>query len=123
MEALEARALQLPGVQPCRHRFGGAGFACAAGEFAHLHGNGLLDVHLSSECAEAIVAAGRASPHHVFGPCAWVSFWIRSEADLPDAMHLLILGAMGRPVSHLAQVSCCYRVPKLGTCNPPGELG
>ena len=91
-EAMEARALQLPGVRPCRHRFGGLGFARGGCEFAHLHGNGLLDVHLTRESAESMVVAGLALPHHVFGPSAWVSFWVRSEADLPNAVKLLRAG-------------------------------
>ena len=92
MEALEARALRFPGVRTCRHRFGGIGFERGGCEFAHLHGNGLLDVQLTRECAEITVAAGIARPHHLFGPSAWVSFWVRSEADLPDAARLLTLG-------------------------------
>ena len=43
----------------------------------------------ASERADAIVAAGIARPHHVFGPSAWVSLWVRSEADLSDAISLL----------------------------------
>jgi Family of unknown function (DUF5519) len=92
LEALEVRALQLPGVRPCRHHFGGIGFARGGCEFAHLHGNGLLDVHLTREWAESMVSAGLAHPHHVFGPSAWVSFWVRSEADLPNAVKLLRAG-------------------------------
>ena len=92
LEALEVRARQLPGVRPCRHRFGGIGFARGGCEFAHLHGNGLLDVHLTRECAESMVAADLAQPHHVFGPSAWVSFWVRSKADLPNAVMLLSAG-------------------------------
>ena len=89
MEQLEAQALGFPGVERCRHRFGGIGFVRGPHEFAHLHGNGLLDVHLTRERAAGLVAAGRAGPHHVFGPSAWVSFWVRSEADLPNAVELL----------------------------------
>lgn len=95
MEAIEAYALGLPGVQPCPHRFGGTGFARAGREFAHLHGNGLLDVHLTRERAQTIVAAGGACPHHVFGPSAWVSFWVRAKSDVPDALRLLRIGAGG----------------------------
>jgi len=91
-EALEVRALHLPGVRPCRHRFGGLGFARGGCEFAHLHGNGLLDVHLTRESADCMVVAGLALPHHVFGPSAWVSFWVCSEADLPNAVKLLLAG-------------------------------
>jgi len=93
LEALEAQALQLPGVQPRRHRFGGTGFARAGCEFAHFHGNGLLDVHLGRKCADVVVAAGLASPHHVFRSSAWVSFWVRSKVDLPQAMSLVNMGA------------------------------
>ena len=89
LEALEVRALRIPGVRPCRHRYGGIGFARDRREFAHLHGNGLLDVRLTRDCAESMVAAGLALPHHLFGPSAWVSFWVRSEADLPNAELLL----------------------------------
>src|SRR5438132_185342 len=84
MEAVEAAALQLPGVQLCRHRFGGIGFAVAGREFGHIHGNGLLDVRLTREKAEAMIAGGYALPHHVFGRSAWVSLWVRSERDVTD---------------------------------------
>ena len=93
MEALEARALELPNVQLRRHRFGGAGFECNGREFAHFHGNGLLDVHLTRETDEQLVGEGRALTHHVFGPSAWVSFWLRTKADLPRAASLIALGA------------------------------
>ena len=92
LETLEIQALQIPGVRRCRHRFGGIGFVRGKCEFAHLHGNGLLDVHLTREYAQSTVAVGVGCPHHVFGPSAWVSFWVRSKADLPNAIRLLLAG-------------------------------
>jgi hypothetical protein len=89
IEALEAAALRLPGVSPARHRFGGLGFVRAGREFAHVHGNGLLDVKLTRERAAEIVAAGRAEPHHVFGPSAWISFQLRTLEDCGPALALL----------------------------------
>ena len=89
MEALESAALQLPDVAPCVHRFGGVGFAHHGMEFAHLHGNGLLDVHLTKERAAVLVAAGRAEPHHVFGPSSWISFWVYSQMDVNAAFCLI----------------------------------
>ncbi len=89
---LESRTFQIPGIDPSRHRFGGIGFNWAGREFAHLHGNGLLDVQLTRATAERLIARGLALPHHVFGPSAWVSFWIRSRADLPKAENLIALG-------------------------------
>ena len=93
MSALEARVLQLHGVRLCVHRFGGIGFTRAGREFAHLHGNGLLDVHLTAETARGIVAAGEASMHHVLGASAWISFWVCGEKDVAPAVRLLTLGA------------------------------
>ena len=89
IETLEAAVLKMPGVQPTRHRLGGLGFACADREFAHVHGDGLLDVHLTRELAASFVAAGRAEPHHVFGPSAWISFRLRTPEDCAPALALL----------------------------------
>ena len=89
IESLEAAAVRLPGVWPARHRFGGLGFIREGHEFAHVHGNGLLDVKLTRERAAEIVAAGRAGPHHVFGPSAWISFQLRAPDDCGPALALL----------------------------------
>jgi len=88
IEALESAALGLPGVSPTRHRFGGFGFVREGREFAHVHGNGLLDVKLTRERAAEIVAAGLAEPHHVFGPSAWISFQLRTADDCDAALAL-----------------------------------
>jgi hypothetical protein len=97
MEQLEAHALQLPGVKSCRHRFGGTGFARNGLEFAHLHGNGLLDVQLTREQATRLIASGRALPHHVFGSSMWISYWLRSDDDLQNAIALLKEGVAVHP--------------------------
>ena len=89
MEAFEAAALALPGVKPRVHRLGGLGFAARGCEFAHLHGNGLLDVRVGREGARELIARGGAEPHHVFGPSAWISLWICSASDLPRASLVL----------------------------------
>ncbi len=91
LEKLEAQALQLSGVGVCSHRYGGIGFKHGGREFAHIHGNGLLDVHLTHERAEEVM--GMAEPHHLFGRSAWVSFWVRSVKDLATALLLLQLGS------------------------------
>ena len=92
IEALEAAALAVPGVRPARHRFGGLGFVRAGREFAHVHGDGLLDVHLTRELAAKFVAARQAEPHHVFGSSAWISFRLRRPEDCALALALLNAG-------------------------------
>jgi len=91
MEALEAAALRLPGMELRVHHFGGVGFTVAGRGLGHLHGNGLLDVRTGCELARALVNAGRAEPHHVLGQSAWVSFWVQSIEDVPSAVELLTI--------------------------------
>jgi hypothetical protein len=94
MEALELEALCLPAVRVVAHRFGGTEFVDRNGrELGHLHGNGLLDVPIGRERAQALLAAGQVRPHHVF-PCSkWVSFQIESLADVAFALDLLTTSA------------------------------
>lgn len=89
IEALEAAALRLPGISISTHRFGGIGFAREGREFAHIHGNGLLDVKLTRQRASELVASGLAKPHHVFGPSAWISFQLRTQDDCAPALALM----------------------------------
>src|SRR6266496_2426559 len=89
MEALEAAALQLPGMELRVHRFGGVEFTIAGRELGHLHGNGLLDVRVDCDSARALVNAGRAEPHHVLGQSAWISFWVQSMEDVQSGVDLL----------------------------------
>ncbi len=92
IEEIEARALKLPGVRLCRHKFGGVGFAWNGREFGHIHGNGLLDVKTGRMTAEMLIRSGSAEPHHVFGRSAWVSFSVNRAADVGNAAALLGAG-------------------------------
>jgi hypothetical protein len=114
IEALEAAALRLPGVVPARHRFGGFSFVREGREFAHVHGNGLLDVKLTRERAAEIVAEGRAEPHHVFGPSAWISFQLRTPDDCGPALALLHIAVLLKEEGmgqHLSRASA-LRAPR-----------
>jgi hypothetical protein len=91
IEALENRALTLENVRLCSHRYGGIGFELNGCEFAHLHGNALLDVELTRTVAAELIAQKRALPHHVLGPSRWVSFWLNSPNNVVDAFLLLQL--------------------------------
>lgn len=89
IELLEERALEIPGLDVCVHRFGGIGFIYRDVEIAHLHGNGLLDVCLGRGVADRAIQEGIAEPHHVFGRSAWISFWIRNRENVPTASYLI----------------------------------
>lgn len=97
IEAVEAAARTLSGVSLHPHRFGGTGFVAGETECAHLHGNGLLDCRFPLAQARELVRHRCAQPHHVFPRSGWVSFWIRSEQDVPDATALLQLALRALP--------------------------
>jgi Family of unknown function (DUF5519) len=88
-ETLEREACRSLGVQLSAHRFGGVGFNFGRHELAHLHGNGLFDAFVGTSARESVVRNGIASPHHIFPRSGWVSFWIKTEADLPNALELM----------------------------------
>jgi len=91
MSAIEAALRQWPGIQFGVHRFGGMAFAFDGKESSHLHGNGLLDCFVGKTNRDALVRAGRASPHHVFPESGWISFWIEDENDVEPALELIRL--------------------------------
>ena len=93
MQEIEKRALALPGVRLRVHRLGGTAFASGPHELGHLHGNGLLDLFVGRDERNALVAAAHAQPHHVFADSGWISFWVRTEADVPAALALLAVAA------------------------------
>ncbi|MCW5557188.1 MAG: DUF5519 family protein [Verrucomicrobiae bacterium] len=90
MVALEREVTAWDGVASSAHR-GRGQFRSGGREFAHLHGCGLLDIRLGMDLARRCLSEGKAEPHHVLGPSAWVSFWLRDDSRIPDALALLRL--------------------------------
>jgi len=74
-------------VQP--HRFGGVEYAIGKREIGHIHGDHLVDIPFPKKVRNEIVAAGRAQPHHFLPETGWVSFYLRQETDVEQAITLL----------------------------------
>ena len=91
MEVFEKAACCRDAIQRHPHRFGGIGFFLETTEIGHLHGNGLLDLFIGKSNQTEEVRAGRALPHHVFPESGWVSFWLRTPADVGPALELFEL--------------------------------
>ena len=90
-ETIRAEVSGWPGTSEAPHRFGGVEFNLGTREIGHLHGDHLLDVPFPRRLRDALVANGRAEPHHVLPQSGWVSFRIRSSADTEAAVALLRL--------------------------------
>ena len=83
------------------HRFGGVGFFIGTTEIGHLHGNGLLDLFVGKSLRAEQVRRGRALPHHVFPDSGWISFWLKSPADIAQALELFEIASMYRTTAQL----------------------
>ena len=78
-----------PGVTSQPHRFGGVEFGIGRREIGHILGNHLVDIPFPKKVRDDIVAAGRAQPHHILPETGWVSFYLRQESDVEQAIILL----------------------------------
>jgi len=86
---IEDIVLTWPGVAAQPHRFGGTEFNLGKREVGHIHGDHLLDIAFPKRVRDELVAAGLAQPHHVLPNSGWVSFYLRKEGDVEQAVALL----------------------------------
>jgi hypothetical protein len=101
MEMFENAIRRKYTIQRRPHRFGGVGFFIARTEIGHLHGNGLLDLFVGKSLRAEQVRRGRALPHHVFPDSGWISFWLKSPADIAQALELFEIASMYRTTGQL----------------------
>jgi hypothetical protein len=80
------------GVETAEHRFGGAEFVVGRRELGHVHvggpGRSFADLPFPRAVRDKLIEDGRARTHHVLPDSGWVTFPIRTAADLRDAIEL-----------------------------------
>jgi hypothetical protein len=101
MEMFENAIRRKYTIQRRPHRFGGVGFFIGTTEIGHLHGNGLLDLFVGKSFRAEEVRGRRALPHHVFPDSGWISFWLKSPADIARALELFEIASMNRTTGQL----------------------
>ena len=77
-----------PGVEAVPHRFGGVEYRYGRKEMGHVHGDQLADLPLPRRIRDALIAAGRAEPHHVLPDTGWVSVWMHGPDDAAGVIEL-----------------------------------
>lgn len=77
------------GVTSQPHRFGGVEYVIGKREIGHIHADHLVDIPFPKKVRDAVIAAGRAQPHHILPETGWVSFYLRQEPDVEQAIALL----------------------------------
>ena len=106
-QRIEQEVLSWPKVSAHPHRFGGVEYQVNGHEIGHVHGDQLADLPFPVRVRRELVAAGRASLHHILPDTGWVSYYIRSAADLPGAIELFRLNyerLVGRDAARAARL-------------------
>src|SRR6187549_3209237 len=88
---IEREVLSWPNVTAHPHRFGGVEFQVNQHEIGHLHGDRLADLPFPVRVRRELVAAGRASPHHILPDTGWVTYYIKGYEDVPAVVELFRL--------------------------------
>jgi hypothetical protein len=88
-EKIQQTVAAWEGVSSHPHRFGGIEFRLGKRELGHLHGNFLLDIPFPRKVRNELVESGRVAPHHILPESGWISFYIRRNEDVEEAIKLL----------------------------------
>ena len=87
-EVIERELLSWPAVTVGRHRFGRREFLVGKREIGHLHGSRVADLPFPRAIRDELIARGEVSPHYHVPDSGWLSFYFRSEKDIPAALGL-----------------------------------
>ena len=89
-EALIREVTSWEGVTTGEHRFGGMEFRVGRRELGHLH-PGFADLPFPLPVRNELIAAGRATPHHVLPNSGWVTAPMRTVAQIANVSELFRL--------------------------------
>ncbi len=87
-EEIRKAVTEWDGIEVAAHRFGGLEYRIGRREIGHMHGDSLVDIPFPKRVRDELVAAGVAQPHHVLPETGWVSFYIREQSDIMQAIAL-----------------------------------
>ena len=87
-EMIRNEILSWAGVSEKPHRFGGIEINYGKKELGHLHGDKLADLPFPKLKRDELVKQGLVKPHHVLPESGWISYYLKSEEDIPFAIEL-----------------------------------
>lgn len=91
IEQIKQTVTSWPEVTSQPHRFGGLEFNLGSVEIGHIHHNGMVDIPFNSKIRAQLLAERKAEPHHLLPETGWITFYIRSAADVEQALWLFRL--------------------------------
>lgn len=80
-----------PWISVHNHRFGGREFRFGKAEVGHVHCGGVVDIPFPRALHDALLARGLAEEHRWVPDSGWITFRVRSQADLERALWLMRL--------------------------------
>jgi hypothetical protein len=86
-EAVIREVSSWEGVSVHEHRFGGVEFRFGRRELGHLHPR-FADLPFPRRVRDALIAAGRARPHHVLPDSGWVTVPMRTSVEVGSVIEL-----------------------------------
>jgi hypothetical protein len=86
-EAVIREVSSWEGVSVHEHRFGGVEFRFGRRELGHLHAH-FADLPFPRRVRDALIAAGRARPHHVLPDSGWITVPMRTSAEVGSVIEL-----------------------------------
>jgi predicted DNA-binding protein (MmcQ/YjbR family) len=89
LDQIRQTVLGWEGVTAHQHRFGGVEFRLGKRELGHIHGDWLVDIPFPMNVRNELIASGRVRPHHVLPQSGWISFYVRKDTDVAEAIQLL----------------------------------
>ncbi|MCI0711888.1 MAG: DUF5519 family protein [Chloroflexi bacterium] len=91
VDSIVEQVQALDGIETAPHRFGGVEFQIEGREVGHIHRNGLVDIPFHKKIKTQLLAEGKANDHHILPEAGWISFHVRSDADIENAVWLFKL--------------------------------
>jgi hypothetical protein len=91
LEKFEEHVSSWPRVSTHPHRFAGREFRFENGEMGHMHASGMLDIPFPRSIRDALLAENLAEEHHWVPNSGWITYRVRSEAELQHALWLMRL--------------------------------
>ena len=91
LDVVEQQVGSWNGISTSPHRFGGVEFNLAGREIGHLHRNGMADISFNKAIRDQLVAEGKAEPHHILPDTGWITFYMRTDADVDAVIWLFRL--------------------------------
>lgn len=91
VKKLEEQVSAWQSISVYRHRFGGREFRFGSAEVGHVHDSGAVDIPFPRAFHDELLARGLAKEHRWVVNSGWVSFHVRNDEDIRQAVWLMRL--------------------------------